>query len=209
MITVEDKLDIFYKLVYVEEEQKCIKKMEELDSMIKDTLEQKKKELEQKKQTFIERKVFLANIQKNEMISQANENHKISILQDRERLLDKTLIALEAKAKDFVKSEDYKTYLINKISNALSNMDEKQIIVTLNKGDDIKIHNSIKELENKYNKSIVVETSNEDIIGGFMIQDIQKTFNLDNSFKIIIEDNKYEIGKRLFSSLENAGDIIG
>lgn len=209
MITVEDKLDIFYKLVYVEEEQKCIKQMEELESKIKATLEEKKEELEKKKAAFIDRKILLANIQKNEMISQANENKKISLLQDRERLLDDILIALETKAKDFVQSKDYIGYLINKISNLLSSIDEKQIIITLNKGDNIKLQNSIQELEKRFNKSITLETSNMNIIGGFMIQDSQKTFNLDNSFKIIIEDNKYEIGKRLFTSLENAGDIIG
>jgi len=45
------------------------------------------------------------------------------------------------------------------------------------------------------------------IIGGFIISDKEKTYNIDNSYKTIIEENRYEIGKRLYKALEEAGDL--
>jgi len=207
MITVEDKLDIFYKLVYKEEEEKCIREMEELEAKIKAVLEEKNKELQIKKDAFIIRKTALANIQKNEMISKANENKKASLLQERERLLQDTIKSLEIKAKDFVQSNNYDVYLINKISNVINDVDDYEIIITLNDGDNVRFQDSIQELQDRYKKTITTETSKSNIIGGFMLQDIGRTYNLDYSFKTIIEENRYEIGKKLFSLLENAGDL--
>ena len=44
------------------------------------------------------------------------------------------------------------------------------------------------------------------ISGGFIISDNAKPYNLDSTFKTIIEENRYEIGKALYSSLEKAGE---
>lgn len=207
MITVEDKLDIFYKLVYKEEEEKCIKEMEELEARNKALVEEKNKELQIKKEAFINRKIALANIQKNEMISKANEDKKANLLQEREKLLQDIIKSLGIKAKDFVQSNNYDAYFIDKVSKVINDLDENEIIITLNDEDNLRFQDSIVELQKKYKKTITTQISKSNIIGGFMLQDINRTYNLDYSFKTIIEENRYEIGKKLFSLLENAGDL--
>lgn len=207
MITVEDKLDIFYKLVYKEEEEKCIKEMEELEARNKELVEEKNKELQIKKEAFINRKIALANIQKNEMISKANEDKKANLLQEREKLLQDIIKSLGIKAKDFVQSNNYDAYFIDKVSKVINDLDENEIIITLNDEDNLRFQDSIVELQKKYKKTITTQISKSNIIGGFMLQDINRTYNLDYSFKTIIEENRYEIGKKLFSLLENAGDL--
>ena len=209
MITVEDKLEIFNKLVYKEEEEKCIREMEALEKRIEATLEEKKLELEKKAEAFIKRKNILANIQKNEMISQANENKKTNALKSRESFLNDLIKNLEIKTKQFVQSNDYKPYLIKKISKVLDGLEEDKIILLLNEEDIGLIQESIPILEEKFKKSISIEASKKDVIGGFMILDGAKTYNLDYSFKTIIEENRYDIGKTLFNMLENAGEING
>lgn len=209
MITVEDKLEIFNKLVYKEEEEKCIREMEALEKRIEATLEEKKLELEKKAEAFIKRKNILANIQKNEMISQANENKKTNALKSRESFLNDLIKNLEIKTKQFVQSNDYKPYLIKKISKVLDGLEEDKIILLLNEEDIGLIQESIPILEEQFKKSISIEASKKDVIGGFMILDGAKTYNLDYSFKTIIEENRYDIGKTLFNMLENAGEING
>lgn len=209
MITVEDKLEIFNKLVYKEEEERCIREMEALDKRIETTLEEKKLELEKKTEAFITRKNILANIQKNEMISQANENKKTNVLKTRESFLNDLMKSLEIKTKQFVQSNDYKPYLIKKISKVLNGLEEEKIILLLNKEDIGLIQESIPILQEQFKKSISIEASKKDVIGGFMILDCDKTYNLDYSFKTIIEENRYEIGKTLFNMLENAGELNG
>jgi vacuolar-type H+-ATPase subunit E/Vma4 len=45
------------------------------------------------------------------------------------------------------------------------------------------------------------------MIGGFILK--YETYNLDNSFKTIIDENRYLIGKRLYSALEKTGELNG
>ena len=209
MITVEDKLELFYKLVYKEQEEKCIREMEALDKRIVTTLSEKKLELEKKTEAFIKRKTILANIQKNEMISQANEDKKANALKEREKFLQDLIKSLEIKVKGFVQSKEYKGYLINKISKALNGLEEQQVILLLNHEDVELIRESTQLLQKHSKKTIAIEACTSNIIGGFMILDVGKTYNLDYSFKTIIESNRYEIGKTLFNMLENAGELNG
>ena len=209
MITVEDKLEIFNKLVYKAEEEKCIREMEALEKRIETTLEEKKLELEKKAEAFIKRKNILANIQKNEMISQANENKKTNVLKTRESFLNDLMKSLEIKTKQFVQSNDYKPYLIKKISKVLNGLEEDKVILLLNEEDIGLIQESIPILQEQFKKSISIEASKKNVIGGFMILDGDKTYNLDYSFKTIIEENRYEIGKTLFNMLENVGELNG
>ena len=209
MITVEDKLEIFNKLVYKAEEEKCIREMEALEKRIETTLEEKKLELEKKAEAFIKRKNILANIQKNEMISQANENKKTNVLKSRESFLNDFIKNLEIKTKQFVQSNDYKPYLIKKISKVLNGLEEDKVILLLNEEDIGLIQESIPILQEQFKKSISIEASKKNVIGGFMILDGDKTYNLDYSFKTIIEENRYEIGKTLFNMLENVGELNG
>ena len=209
MITVEDKLEIFNKLVYKAEEEKCIREMEALEKRIETTLEEKKLELEKKAEAFIKRKNILANIQKNEMISQANENKKTNVLKSRESFLNDFIKNLEIKTKQFVQSNDYKPYLIKKISKVLNGLEEDKVILLLNEEDIGLIQESIPILQEQFKKSISIEASKKNVIGGFMILDGAKTYNLDYSFKTIIEENRYEIGKTLFNMLENVGELNG
>lgn len=205
MITVEDKLDIFYKLVYKDEEEKCIRELEELESNNNTILTEKKNELEKKKKVFIDRKAYLANIEKNELISKSSEDLVVKSLAKKEVLLQDLIESLVEKARDFVQSNNYEAYIFNKISNVIESINDNEIIITLNEGDNLKLQNLIIELGKKFDKVITIDFNKSDIIGGFMLQDSARTYNLDYSFKTIIEENKYLIGKTLYSSLEKVG----
>lgn len=205
MITVEDKLDIFYKLVYKDEEEKCIRELEELESNNNAILTEKKNELENRKKIFVERKAYFANIEKNELISKSSEDLVVKSLAKKEELLQDLIKSLDEKTKDFVQSKNYEIYIFNKISKVIEKINDNEIIITLNEGDNLRLQNLINELGSKFNKVITIDTSKSDIIGGFMLQDSSRTYNLDYSFKTIIEENKYLIGKTLYTSLQKVG----
>lgn len=207
MITVEHKLDIFNNIVYKEEEEKLIKELEELEAKNEEILNAKKIELENNKQVFIKRKTALANILKNEMLSKYNDNKKINTLAKRDELLQDLIKSLVKKTEDYVQSKSYEDYFLNKLSNVITEIVDDEVLVIVTESDKIKLQDSIQKLADKHSKTIIIESNKTDIIGGFILQSKDKTFNLDNSFKTIIEDNKYEIGKRLYTMLENVGEI--
>ena len=209
MITLEDKLDIFYKVVFKEEEEKCKMALEELEKRNSLTLEEKKVELEKKKEETIARRKHLAETQKNEMLSKAIQENRGKILVKREEILRDLISSLENKAKEFVSSKDYKDFVVNKIVSVIKEIDEKEIVIGLLEKDKLNLEESILQLGKDNNKDISFNIITSDIIGGFILSDKDRSYNLDNSFKTIIEENKYLIGKRLYSSLEKTGGLNG
>lgn len=209
MITLDDKLDIFYKVVFKEEEEKCKKRLEELEAKNSHILEEKRIELAKKKEETINRRKILAETQKNEMISKATGENRGKILEKREETLKDLISSLENRAKEFVLSNDYKDYLLNKIEKEIKEIDEKEIIIGLREKDKINLEDSIFNLGKENNKIISFDIVKSDIIGGFILSDKDRSYNLDNSFKTIIEENRYLIGKRLYLSLEKTGGLNG
>lgn len=209
MITLDDKLDIFYKVVFKEEEEKCKKALEELEERNKLALEEKIVELEKRKEETITRRKLLAETQKNEMLSKAIGENRSGILVKREETLTDLISSLENKAREFVLLKDYKDYILDKILNVIKEIEEEEIVIGLLEKDKKDLEETIRQLGEDNNKNISFYTVSSDIIGGFILSDKNRSYNLDNSFKTIIEENKYLIGKRLYSSLEKTGGLNG
>lgn len=209
MITLDDKLDIFYKVVFKEEEEKCKKRLEELEERNKLALEEKIAEIEKKKEETIARRKLLAETQKNEMLSKAIGENRSRILQKREETLTDLISTLENKAREFALSKDYKDYILDKILNVIKGIEEEEIVIGLLEKDKINLEETIRQLGEDNNKNISFYTVVSDIIGGFILSDKDRSYNLDNSFKTIIEENRYLIGKRLYLSLEKTGGLNG
>ncbi len=206
MITLEDKLDIFYKIVYKAEEEKIKLELEQLEEKQNKILKEKEEELKRIQKIRIERRETQATSEKNEMISASiDKNRKRSLLK-REELLGNLIEAIELKAMKFTEKSEYKEYLIRKIKLSLDSIDEKMLIFGL-KADDVKIvEDSIEDIENEYKKTIKLKTLDDSIIGGLKIWDNDRNYTLDNTFKTIIVENRYQIGKRLYLALDGAGE---
>lgn len=207
MITIEDKLDIFYKLVFKNEEAKAQERLENIEIQHKKILDEKILELERIKNQSINRRKNLAEIQKNEMISKAIGEDKHKLLIKREELLKDLINSLQIRTVEFTKTLEYSEYMLKKLKHTLNGLDEKDIIIKLKKEDKDKLQKELLEIAKKFKKNLFFEGLNNDSIGGFIIMDKDKTYSLDNSFKSIIEENRYKIGKELYIALEKTGDL--
>ncbi len=206
MINIEYKLDIFNQIILKEEELNAKRELESLKSENEQIYENKKIDLEKNSKAIIARRIQLANSQKNEMISKARDENRERLLSIREELLEDLLVSLKEKALEFVKSENYEEYLLSKLKKAIDNTTDFNIILTILPEDIKKYGKAIKKLTRDIQVDIEIEEASPNIIGGFIISDKDKTYNLDSTFKTIIEENRYEIGKALYSSLEKAGE---
>ena len=206
MINIEYKLDIFNQIILKEEELKAKRELESLKLENEQIYENKKIDLEKNSKAIIARRIQLANSQKNEMISKARDENRERLLSIREELLEDLLVSLKEKALEFVKSENYEEYLLSKLKKAIDNTTDFNIILTILPEDIKKYGKAIKKLTRDIQVDIEIEEASPNIIGGFIISDKDKTYNLDSTFKTIIEENRYEIGKALYSSLEKAGE---
>lgn len=208
MITIKDKLDIFRKLIYEEEEEKYKKALKDLDEKARNLIENKKLEIEKKKEEMAKKEALLKETQKNRIISERRQELNSKLLLKRKEILEDLIASLKEKAINFTLTDEYKDAVIKSISEVLLKIDDRDLIITIAEEDRKKLESSIFNLAKVNNKSISISTvPKSKIIGGFIISDKEKTYNIDNSYKTIIEENRYEIGKRLYKALEEAGDL--
>ena len=206
MITVEEKLEIFLKIVYREEEEKFQKALKELDEMNLQALEDKKRELESHRDEIIRRKISMAKIERNEAMAKAIEKNKAQLRQKRKDLQDQLLREILKKADQFVDTDEYYEYLCENINKYLKEFENNEVVVYVREKDKESIKGCIKGLVAVTGKSFVIETMSDDKIGGFVISNSEKTYNIDHSLKTLIEEKEYTIGQRLCLALEKAGE---
>lgn len=209
MITVEEKLELLKKLVYDEEEEKYIATIKEIDQKNNHIIEAKKEELNKRKTELINKERLLATVQHNETISKKSQEFNEKLLSKRQVILNDFLESLEKKAKEFSSSNLYRDYICTMLTKILKELNENEIIVTLNEEDKYKLSDCILEIGEVNNKKVSIEIAKIDIIGGFILSNKDRTYSYDNSFRSIIEENRYEIGKELFLSLEKTGGLNG
>lgn len=207
MITVEDKLDIFRKVVYKEEENKFQIALDELKKENESLLEQKKKELEAQRDEIIKRKLAMAEREINEKISEEKTKVKEQVLKMREEILQDFIQSLYLKASAFTKTSEYGQYLFDKLDKAILEFGDMYLTIYVRESDKEIVKKHLEDTySNRFDK-FNIETMPSNLIGGFLIEDKEKTFLVDYSLKTLIDDNEYEIGNKLFSLLEGAGDI--
>lgn len=206
MVTIEDKLDIFYKLVYQDAEENTKKALEDMEEQNELKLEVKIEELEKAKQQSINRRKAFAEVQKNEAISKAMGNKRHKLLIKREELLEDLIKSIKMRAVEFTKTIEYKEYLLEEVKHALTPLDEKEIIIKLKNEDRERYQNDMIQIAKGVGKKLYFDSLDIGEIGGFIIIDKDKTYSLNNTFKTVINENRYKIGKELYIALEKTGD---
>ncbi|MCR2044319.1 V-type ATP synthase subunit E [Anaerosalibacter massiliensis] len=208
MITIEDKLDIFYKLVLEKEREQGSKIIDEIKEKNRVLLEDYEKKLLEKKDEIIEESVRNGELKKDELISQRIIEARKKIFNKKEELLEDLILGLEKKAEDFVCSKEYEDYLLRDIKEVLNNIEDESIILYLKDEDRYNFSSSIVKIGEDMDKKISFKNPKENILGGFLVSDINEKYLIDESFRGKIEENKYLIGELLYSTLEKAGDIL-
>jgi|GEM_PF-505030 len=208
MTTIRDKLEVFHKLIYEDEEEKYKKILKELEEKKQFLIESKKLEIEKRREEALRKKNLLEEAEKNRIISEKTQEMKSRFLSKRNDILEDLIASLEEKANSFTSTAEYVDIVTRDISKVIENLGEKELIITITEEDEKKLSDSILKMGKKYNKNITINTVKKSrLIGGFVITDRDRTYSIDNSYKSIIEENRYKIGKRLYDAIEKAGDI--
>ena len=206
MITVEEKLEIFHKIVYREEEEKFQRALKELEELNLQALEDRRKELQAHRDEIVRRKISMAKIERNEAMAKAIEKNKAQLRQKRKDLQDKLMNEILKKADQFVDTDEYYEYLCENINKYLKEFENNEVVVYVRDKDMESIKGCIKGLVAVTGKSFVIETMSDEKIGGFVISNSERTYNIDHSLKTLIEEKEYTIGQKLCLDLGKAGE---
>lgn len=209
MITVKDKLNIFYRIVLEKAEKQEMETLEELSKKNDATKKEYTEKINKKKEELIQKKVRNAELKRNERVSVATESGKHRILNKKKELLSDLTGELLKRAEKFSESAQYRDYLLNEMDKATREVEDDNIVIYLKSDDINRFGSEISGLLKKNGKKAIFNDIKNDIIGGFMLSDQEKTYLIDNTFNTKIEENEYIIGGKLYEKLEEAGDILG
>jgi len=203
MITVEDKIRTFSKYVYekeLNEAENIIKEAEEKSRNIIKEAELKAKE---KCNIFDKKYRKKQELECQKTIAKAKIAARNMEFELKNKLMDELEKSIEQKLKEFSRSEKYEEWLIDKIKKFNELIENKDIIIYLRESDKLKFADKIKKILPKSN----VLAGDENSIGGFIIENHDKTERIDYTFSGRLEENKQELGilfnEMLAKELEN------
>ncbi|MDD7305951.1 MAG: hypothetical protein PUG67_05110 [Peptoniphilaceae bacterium] len=197
MIDISSKLSSFRRLVWDVEKKKSEKQLYDSINISTDIIENKKSELEKYMKTYLEKRKVFATTRKNEIVARKTEEEKSTYNLYKEELLKTTIDEIKKELLAYSKTSEYKTKLKEEVEETFNKLKKNsdQAYILLVKEEDL-------NLFEKYDTEIMSDAN----LGGFIIEDTNKTYQYDYTLKRKLDNEKYEIGKKLYSLMEG-GDL--
>lgn len=209
MILLENKIAIFNKIVFLKQKEECEKRIREEREKAEKILSEKIESLKKDEEAFVDRRVTLAKRRGYELIASVEEQKRVLFLEEDEKLLNELLETLSQKLLEFTKTEEYVNLEAENFTNILDEIDEKSIYLYVKNDENKKLIEKFKEIAKEKDVELNIDELFEYHIGGFIISDMEKTYNINLSLKNKLEDMRYEIGSMLHEKLKERGEVIG
>lgn len=200
MILLEKKLDIFNKIIYTNKKQDYEKRLLDVKNSNQNELKNYEQKLIDEYNINLKKRTRKAEQKSIEKLRTAEQESRRELLVLKENVLQKLFDNVTKKILDFVKTDTYKEELIKNIKENLSELDYKVVLLVLQNDYDYVTKNlscekveEIKSIPNNY-------------LGGFMIQDVEKTVNFDYTYLSKMKDCKHQMGEDIHN-LMTGGDI--
>lgn len=213
MITIEEKLSIFTKLVLDKVQHEFNDELCQINTKNEERIKAHKARLKKESEKMIRGMTKKGEVEKNRIISKAHLEQKRKILYKRQELLEKQIDIIKKKTLLFTDKEEYGSYLKKCLAEILSNFRNEETIRLYLTHKDMKKYKTVllKEASNYGfdEKNIKFLSTEEEIIGGMIGVNQSRTIKVDASILSKIEESRQLIGKKLYDALEEAGDFHG
>ena len=211
MVTIEQKLTLFSKLLNQEIKEEVDKKFSELEKEYEKRIAENKFAIDKEASEIVEQARRRAEIKKVELLSRGKLASKKEMMMMMEQLMIRFMTALEERIKVFTGTNEYKTYL-NQIIQALKSLKscENDLVIYLTKSDYQYNKEFIKEaligIGLKSDK-LSFEVAEEDIFGGLVIKDLILSTRIDESIRALLEEEKSQIIERISLAIGEVGEV--
>ncbi|MDU5594951.1 MULTISPECIES: hypothetical protein [Peptoniphilus] len=209
MILLENKIAIFNKIVYLKQKEECENKIREEKEKAEKVLADKVEKLKEDEKSYVDRRVALAKRRGYELIASVEEQKRVLFLEEDEKLLRELLETLSQKLLAFTKTEEYVNLEIKNFREILDEIDEKKIYLYIKNDENKELVEKFKEIAKEKGMELEIDELFDYHIGGFIISDVDKTYNINLSLKNKLDDMRYEIGSMLHEKLKERGEVIG
>ncbi len=143
-----------------------------------------------------------AEIERQNIVSKAISDGRILILKRRQDFMERLIDLVKLRAKQFVKTEEYKDFLGRAVKQVSKNFDPDQIVVYNFTGRDLGAYHDfildlIKKLRDRNNFQIA--EGGDDMIGGVFALSGDGRMEADYTINTTIEESRPVIGRLLSS----------
>lgn len=210
MITIDDKLDLFRKAVLQKVIDKYDTRLQALEGENEKELKAFEKSILDKKVAFIEKMEDKAKEESKRMISKAKSENKSRVLKTRQMLIEELIDSVKDRIHLFVESEIYAMFLKDNLKVTLERFHEfEEVVVELTQYDHQQygeiIEASLHKAGYRTNQIKLISTK-EDIIGGFVVYDGDRSVRIDFSLAAVLRDNKRYMGQLVYEIINEARD---
>ncbi len=204
MVTLEQKLSLFKKLVDEKVQKEIDEQIANKDDEIKEFLEKEKNALLSNANRTQKAALERIKRQKSEAISTMIQQERKLYLKRNEEILRDLIAKLEVKIRDFMLTDEYKTYIENSMLIALEAFSkEEHIYISIPPTGFAKAKEAAELALNKagFEKYTVVEAE-LNYIGGFVLENERKTIRLNRSFAEAIYLKREDLGQMLHDAIK-------
>jgi V/A-type H+-transporting ATPase subunit E len=199
MVTIDDKLKLFSKIVFDKIDEEIKGDLKAFEKEKEEILKKEKEKIDKDKKKTINVIEKRSEIKAKEIVSKAQVQSQKEILNLKEKMINDLLEELKSKLKEYSQTEEYKSYLYKGIDSAVKKYNEREFIIYLSKNDYDRYKD---ELINRLNDSVQIKESKDDIIGGFILQDKDMKFRVDNTLLNNIYHEREKIGIMVTEALK-------
>lgn len=210
MVTIEQKLTLFSKLLNQDIKEEANKQMLALEKEYDQRMIENKFAVDKEAQEIVEQARKKAELKKVELISKGRLSSKKEMMVLREELIEHFMVALEAKIKTFTKTEAYKTYLEQVIAGLDSlGAYEDRLEIYLTPEDLTAYESFVKEKLMSLGlkeSQLSFLTMKEELLGGLVIKDPVINMRIDESIRAIIDEAQDQIIEKVSLAITEVGD---
>lgn len=204
MTTVNEKLKSFADDIIKRVEEDSKKRMDQAYEENAAYLDRVRSEAEKEADSILKAMEKRAQEEKNQIISRAKIEMEHYILQKKNELYKKAIEDIMALAYEFKLTPDYAHFLEKCVSSGISRLNEKTFRVLLTREDVKKYGNAVRAHLKAINDAAIngnVEGIDEEIIGGCILENGERTRRIDCSLITMINDSIDMIGNMLLEKL--------
>lgn len=200
MITIEEKLNLFTRIIYDKVEKQNADTISKFNQECGSLIKQKTDEFA-KQADLMEKQIEKeAEKEKLQILSKARIEGKKMIVDKKDEIVKDAVNSVLVSARDFTETDQYGEMLMQDIKSALMEIgDSTSMNLYITEKDSARYNDKIKGIFNGIDLKI---TCDDSLIGGFILIDMEKNIKIDMSFTDRVNSARNLIGERLFAILQ-------
>lgn len=210
MITVDEKIEVFTKIVLDRLEESYSVKISELDEETLEAVNIYKKKLMEKSRKFVEVHEENARDDSRKKISKVLSGVRNQMLRLKHDIVLELCDALKARVNEFRKTPDYLDFLKLRILKSVEELNRFTSIEVELLEEDYSRFGEVLASEMKMQgfdpEKVKWTPIKKGIMGGLIFYNGERTLKLDGSFDILLEDAEVVMGQLVAELLEERGE---